>query len=314
VNEAEWSVDAALAVLRNAMEGLLVPEIVAEILFEAVADFTELPKDREQFQAFVHGPLTKTITRRLGADGCDAVLVRIHSVTDEVAPILELEVEIGVEGNEDPTSALNFKRSAACVMVFAASPALERQLRLAVGSRLVTFTASSQVDLHASLLARAPRLVVIDARDPAPIQAHQLGKILGFVRSDALVVVWHSESEYGAKVGMALQGASVPVVCIDARHGVEPLLDVVRSHGMSGPGSTPSMPAVEAEPVKRTLEERMADEVARIEALDAREKTEERERPAAAPIAPAPIAPAPIAPAPIARVVPRIVVPKPRPS
>ena len=241
--------DAAMQLLREAMEGFLLPEDVALTIFEALAEHgAEVPGTGHELNAFVRGPLTRALEKRLGTPELRAMISGIEPILRGMmasappralardqrptpvpgAPTLD---EVPTQPGGGPTEAF--------VLVLSQNDALQRRLELAVGSGLRATTAKNTVAVHAAVLGHSPSLSVFDATDPPPVPAAEAARAVRRGPEGSFVVVWGVESSYGRDVMLAFEGKTPRPMGLALSEGVEPLLDLVRSHGLPAGAQRP---------------------------------------------------------------------------
>ncbi len=237
------SADAAMQLLREAMEGLLVPDLVARAIFDALGEYGgNLPQRGKDLKTFVEGPLSRTLMRRVDEATRLAILERLRPIVEaiiqsEIPPPAAVVPRVAIpaapsSGFDQLPTERRLTQSHPYVLIVAGGRSMQVRLRLAVGASLEVSTVRNAVELHAAILARSPRLLLVDAADPADIAARELARALSRACVDSLVVVWGSTRPVGADVLSRLSDAAPPAIGLEEAEGVEPLLDVVRSHGM----------------------------------------------------------------------------------
>lgn len=249
------SADAAMMLLREAMEGLLQQELVASTIFEALGEYGgEMPVDGRELTAFVEGPLERALARAVDEDTAHSVKLHLRPILATIvrtepppppeAPAPEPQAHVSFMVDED-TAPLS-REGEAYVLVLAASEALERRLRLALGTDLDTGTANGVVSMHAKILGHNPRLVLVDATDPPPYSVAEVTRALSRNTRDAVTVVWGSDEPFAGELAAAVETAPVG---LDVDEGVGPLLDLVRSFGM--PATAPKVLDGQGRPTPR---------------------------------------------------------------
>jgi hypothetical protein len=226
-----------MKLLREAMEGILLPERVSQTIFEALGEGGgAIPERGVDLASFVQGPLTRALARRLDEDAMRVVLERLQAIITSVVSSEHNEKRIAAarrtrSPDDDLTTRPRLRESSAYVLVIAAHDWLERRLKLSLGEGLGASTAKGMVDVHAGILARSPRLVVIDATDPVDMRAQDVARALARTTWDSLTVVWGRDETFGRDLLRAVADATPAPMGLDLRDGVEPLLDLARSHG-----------------------------------------------------------------------------------
>ncbi len=222
------SADAAMALLREAMEGILPQELVAETIFEALGEYGgDIPVDGRSLSAFVHGPLSRALERAVDAQSA-------RSVAAHLAPILAMIVasELPPPPPPPPPPPEDTPPLFALqpyVLILASDDGLERRLRLALGDALDVATASGVVAMHAKILGHSPRLVVVDATAPPTFEPAEIARALARNVPGSLTAVWGAQGVY---VDEVLRLAREPrPLGLDPAEGVGPLIDLARTFG-----------------------------------------------------------------------------------
>jgi hypothetical protein len=233
--------DAAMQLLREAMEGFLLPEDVSATIFEALAEHgAEIPGTGHELDAFVRGPLTRALETRLAPAELSAMISGIEPILRGMmasAPPPKrrtqraASVPAGRPEDDEPTHP-GPAPSEAFVLVLSQHDALQRRLELAVGSGLRATTAKNTVAVHAAVLGHSPSLSVVDATDPPHVAAAEAARAIRRAPEGSRIVVWGVESAYGREVMLAFEGKMPSPMGLSVEEGVEPLLDLVRAHGL----------------------------------------------------------------------------------
>lgn len=237
------SAEAAMQLLRESMEGLLVPDLVARAIFDALGEYGgNLPQRGKDLKTFVEGPLSRTLMRRVDQATRLAILDRLRPIVEaiiqsEIPPPSAVVPRVSIpaapsSGFDQLPTERRLTQSHPCVLIVAGGRSMQVRLRLAVGATLEASTVRNAVEVHAAILAKAPRLLLVDATDPADVPARELARALSRGCVDSLVVVWGSTRPAGAELLGRLSDVAPPPLGLEEAEGVEPLLDLVRSHGM----------------------------------------------------------------------------------
>lgn len=252
------SAEAVMQLLREAMTGFLVPELVSRTIFEALGEYGgSVPQRGEDLKTFVEGPLARALILRVDERTQRAVVASLRPILTDIirselpppsAAALAAAPSALPEHDDLPT-APRLTTSQPYVLLVASNRAMEQRLRLAVGPELGASTARTVVDVQAGLIARSPRLVLVDATDPPPLTHDVLARAILRNRLDALVVVWGATRPFARALLAALTDTEPLPIGLHEAEGVEPLLDLVRSHGMAESPSRP--PPAPVEPARR---------------------------------------------------------------
>ena len=85
-------------VVREVLEGALPPELATVMIFRALREVDELPRDTPSVLALCRGPLAEALTAKVGVDVTEEVLARIEQVLvrgDRTGTEVPLEIDAG---------------------------------------------------------------------------------------------------------------------------------------------------------------------------------------------------------------------------
>jgi hypothetical protein len=92
------------------------------------------------------------------------------------------------------------------------------------------FVVGAASSVRARLEGRgAPDVVLVDATDFPPVEPDELATALATGPSTLVRVLWGADLPYGRGVVAAATARGVALIALERAHGVEPLLDLVRS-------------------------------------------------------------------------------------
>lgn len=211
-----------VALVREALEGVLTPPAAASTLFAAL-DGTSVPTDRPSVIKFVDGPLRRVLVQRLGN-------AEAAGVVDRILMPLEAATRPGATRrlDEDPTRSLPLSTHAVPVTIIADTNGLAHRLRAALGASLIDVDAAKSATV-ASTQDPEPAIVVIDASDFPPESVESIAITLCGLPETTACVVYAAELPFGQRMMTALANAEREAVAIARADGVDPLLDLIRA-------------------------------------------------------------------------------------
>lgn len=224
-----------MVLLREAMEGLLHHELVAATIFEALGVYGgQMPEDGPELQHFVEGPLKRALQRKTDEATARSVHVHLESILQNIlrAPPEGPKTDPSMRPllEEEPVTEPLARPTEPYVLVLASNEALERRLRLALGSKLDVATATGVVAMHAKILGHNPRLVIVDATEAPPFPPREILRALARNAPGAVTAVWGCFQPYAHELADE-QPKPLPMG-LEIEEGVAPLLDLCRSFGM----------------------------------------------------------------------------------
>lgn len=219
-----------MAVIREALEGMLAPNLVGAVVFEALEPYGgDLPSG-DKLAEFVHQRLCCVLARRLGDEMAKDVTERIGSVLGRPTP------DPGrMSRDELPTAEVSMTSGAVMVAVVAATHAMDRRLIAALGGLASPLGVRKLEQLPLIVAQMSPHIVLIDATDPLPVAPRFVAAQLAHMSDDAVVVVWASAESWAQSLVEALGKVdSMRLTWLDRDDGVDPLLDLIRSRQSRG--------------------------------------------------------------------------------
>jgi hypothetical protein len=211
-----------MKVLRDVIERSVDARLASAIIFEALSTdrASEVPADLAALQTFIEGPLRTALSRRLGSAPTSALLEAIET---------ELLAPPPTDRQRNATLEVVVGRGPVVVLVVSRSASLAVALRAALGGdRLGLRTASDAPTVEASVKKIQPDIVIIDAAEPLRDMPSVAEAILAVPASTACLL-WGRETPWGLRIGVELERRGQRFTPVDRTHGVEPLLDLVRS-------------------------------------------------------------------------------------
>lgn len=131
----------------------------------------------------------------------------------------------------DATALVPTTREAVTVLVVAGGGGLALRLSAALGSRRVApFVLGSLTAIRDHLDAHGPpNILLVDATDFPPIPPDALGVALRRGPSTMVRAIWGADLPYGRGLVAAVGESPLTVLALERAHGVDPLLDLIRS-------------------------------------------------------------------------------------
>jgi hypothetical protein len=222
------SAELEIQIIREALEGMVAPEIAAAVLLEALAPYGgELP-DPSTLEAFVERELRPALQKRLRGD-TDPVIEHVSSLLSKA--LAASQPPPPKSGwTEATTAQVAIGEGPVSMVVVAGRPSLAMRLRAAVGRHRLAVVAASTAEATQQMLYDAePTIVLIDATDRPRSEPAAIAQALGKITTDCVAVVWGSRDEYGREIVKLLERTSLRVTPLDEKEGVDPLVDLIRS-------------------------------------------------------------------------------------
>lgn len=215
-----------MAVIRETLEGMLAPNLVGAVVFEALEPYGgDLPSG-ERLGDFVHQRLRRVLADRLDDDLAKDLTERIGQVLGRPTP----DPGRRLSRDELPTAEVSLTSGAVMVAVVSAGHGMDRRLVAALGGRASPLGVRKLEQLPLIIARMSPHIVLIDATDPLPVGPRFVTTHLAHVPDDAVVVVWGSAEPWAQSLVEALGKAdSMRLTWLDRADGVDPLLDLIRS-------------------------------------------------------------------------------------
>ncbi len=250
-----------MRLLREALEGVVARPLVTPILFEALEPYGNLlPTGAEGLLDMVRGPLADVVARRIGRGESDQVVRRAEQLiaratggldsthrhvpttgarAPNVAPLssaaradLSTAPPPAPAARErDATALVPTTRDAVAVLIVAGGSGLGLRLTAALGSRRVSpFVLGTLAAIRDYLSGHgAPNILIVDATDFPPIAPEDLSLALRRGPSTMVRAVWGADLPYGRSLLASIEGGERSVLSLERAHGVDPLLDLIRS-------------------------------------------------------------------------------------
>jgi hypothetical protein len=211
--------------VREALEGLLAPDVVSVVLLEALAEGPPAGEDPTASDAFVAGPLARALRASLSADTTEDVLdaVRTHlgAVLGRRSP---------ARPSQAPTANVPPERGPVRVVVIAWRDRLVNGLLGALGPDVVAPYFAPDASVAARMIGSLrPPIVLIDGADPLEDDHVRAATEAG----DALVLVWASRQPGGQRALERLAPSVSHLVALPHPGGGELLVDYVRARRAS---------------------------------------------------------------------------------
>lgn len=243
--------------LREALEGVVARPLVTPILFEALEPYGNLlPTGAEGLLDMVRGPLADVVARRIGRGEADQVVHRAEQLiaratgglesthrhlptqSPPAAPSSATRADLSTAAppapparERDATALVPTTRDAVAVLIVAGGNGLGLRLTAALGSRRVSpFVLGTLAAIRDYLSGHgAPNILIVDATDFPPIAPEDLSLALRRGPSTMVRAVWGADLPYGRSLLASIEGGERSVLSLERAHGVDPLLDLIRS-------------------------------------------------------------------------------------
>ncbi len=247
------TVDPAFTVarlLREALEGVVAPAFVSPLLFEALEPYgARLPSGPEGLLEMARGPLAAAVAKRIGPDEAEELVQRAERLVAHAQSATRMSEPAP---DHAPRAAMTFPKPSSArdrdnTALVPTTPDAVRVLVVAEGAglalRLDTALGASRVSVRslASLLALreylsnhgSPSLLLVDASDFPAISPDELVAAVRLGPATMFRAVWGSDLPYGRSVLAAAGDGQPALLGLDRAHGVDPLLDLIRSRRRS---------------------------------------------------------------------------------
>lgn len=226
----------SMRMLREALEGVLSPDLATSLLFDALEPYGSLlPEGNDALLALARGPLHAAISKRVGDSEAAAVLERVEELIARSARSQMPDQPIPDFFAEDErlatTTRMPVLRDAMTVLIVAAGQSLSLRLEAALGGETVlSYVISSPQAIRQKLRSSdAPYMALLDATDFPQIDVALLADIFADGAPTLVRAIWGAELPYGRAVATAMNQRGVPPIELKRSDGVESLLDVIRS-------------------------------------------------------------------------------------
>lgn len=224
-----------MVLLREALEGVVAPEIATALLFDALEiSGSKPPRSLEETRSFAEQALAEAVRRKVRPEDASQILRIIDDLFaraiegDGVAVDVEVDHEAWGESDPTATTQMAVVQKPVPVVVLGASEAFAERLTACLGEdRVYAVAVVDEAAFRKAVFAYSPLIVLIDATSPAAVEPRALTAMLRGVPVSAMPVVWGSESGWARAVLPGLEDAGVPLVTLRREEGIEPLLDLV---------------------------------------------------------------------------------------
>ncbi len=230
-----------IVLIREALEGVMAPEVATAIIFDALAQANTPPQGLHEARSFVDGPLSDVMSRRVRADDVTSIIRLMQGAIDAAIDRdgLDVDVEIDAlasasgEGSTETQQMSTITRPVPVVVVASGTTFADR-LGLCLGEdRVYTTTVGTAAALRKALFAHFPMLVVFDASAIGEIDAESIADVLRGFPDNVVPVLWAGETAWGERLmaiaprNSASRGPAL--VTLERKEGIEPLCDLVLS-------------------------------------------------------------------------------------
>lgn len=228
--------DVHLQVIREALEGVVQPQLASEALFEALAHYEpdELA-DRDAMNTLVTMHLRDALMRRVGSASADAAVEHISGLLAMIlaTPAAAVEADrVTVEWETHSTLEIMRGTGPVQIVVCAASARLANHLSAAVGAtRVITATVRDAYETKIVVEGMEPEIFLFDGANLPPDSPAALAAAVKNASANMWIVVWSADMPEERALLSALQQHGVAVTSFDREEGVGPLIDLIRSRG-----------------------------------------------------------------------------------
>lgn len=227
---------AEMVLLRQALEGVVAPELATALLFDALERAGGAPPTSlDGVRAFARGALADAARGRVPEGDTATILARLDRLlarepSGDAEESIDVEVDPDAWRDEDPTATKQMPvvRKPVPVVVISAGESFAERLVMCLGEdRVRAVPTGDEPALRKAVFAYSPLIVLVDGVGPTSIDAGALAAALHDVPDSAMPVLWGSETGWSRSILPRLEAAGVRLVTLDRREGIEPLLDLV---------------------------------------------------------------------------------------
>lgn len=226
---------AELVLLREALEGVVSPEVATALLFDALEiSGRRPPQSLEEMRTFAEDALAEAVRRKVRDGEASQILKLVDDLFERAIEgdgvAIDVEVDPEAWSDEKPcaTTQMATVQRPVPVVVLAAEGAFAERLTACLGDdRVYAVAVADEAAFRKAVFAYSPLLVLLDATRPVPIPEGPLAKALRGLPDTAMPVLWGAESEWARAAVPGLEAAGVSMVTLERREGIEPLLDLV---------------------------------------------------------------------------------------
>ncbi len=221
-----------LQVIREKLEGLLSPDLVSAVIFEALEVNAGVLPSGSGLSSFFRGSLWIAISDRIGQEAADDAIEQMAMVLglfNHTSPLVSTR-----QSNRPSllaTSQIEQYKDVR-VAVISQSPSMELKLGASLGKKVIILPLRTTDRLGSASGELKPNVVLIDATDPPEEPAASLPPVLSSLEPGMSIAVWGGQEPYGIEMRAELDRGSfvgLRINFFDRENGVAPLFDLIRS-------------------------------------------------------------------------------------
>lgn len=225
-----------MVLLREALEGVVAPEVATALLFDALErSGRKPPATLEETRAFAEDALAKAVREKVRPEDASQILALIDDLFeraiegDGVAIDVEVdEVAFDDDASPNATTQMAVVQKPVPVVVLGAESVFADRLTACLGrDRVLAVGVSDEGAFRKAIFAYSPLIVLVDGTSPAAMDPGALTGALRSLPHNAMPVLWGAESGWSRAVLPGLESAGVALVTLVRSEGIEPLLDLV---------------------------------------------------------------------------------------
>lgn len=230
------STRAEMVLLREALEGVVAPEVATALLFDALERSGKSPPSTlEETRAFAAHALADAIRRRESPEDASQILERIDAMFeraidgDGVAVDVEVD-EAAFDEDENPNATMQMavvQQPVPVVVLGAGGTFAERLTACLGGDRVHAVGVAEAGAFRKAIFSYSPLIVLVDGTSPAAMEPSVLTEMLRTLPDSAMPVLWGAETGWSRAVLPDLEAAGIPLVTLVRSEGIEPLCDLV---------------------------------------------------------------------------------------
>jgi hypothetical protein len=227
---------AEMILLREALEGVVAPEVATALLFDALEiSGRKPPRTLEETRSFAEEALAEAVRAKVRPDEASQILRLIDDLFeraiegDGVAIDVEVDEAAWSDGDEpNATTQMAVVQKPVPVVVLGGGAAFAERLTACLGDdRVRAIGVVDEAAFRKAVFAYSPLIVLVDGTTPTAMAAEALTGALRSLPHSSMPVLWGAESEWSRAVLPGIESAGVPVVTLARSEGIEPLLDLV---------------------------------------------------------------------------------------
>ncbi len=225
-----------MVLLREALEGVVAPELATALIYDALErSGRKPPSSLDEARAFAEQSLAQAVRAKVKPEDASQILTLIDELfgraIDGDGAAFEVEVDEAAWGDdENPTATTQMAvvHKPVPVVVLAASDAFAERLTACLGEdRVYAVGVSEEGAFRKAVFTYSPLIVLVDGSSPVAMDPVALTGALRALPNSAMPVLWGAESGWSRAMLPGLEAAGVSMVTIERGEGVEPLLDLV---------------------------------------------------------------------------------------